>query len=422
MILLLLFGCLERTTGEVIPLDPRFYAEVEAAQADPHGGGEFSDPFADHDGPMVSLEGEISSDVVGAIDLDLRVPDAQVEGGMRSLGKLVLEGPGPFSFDVPAGLGPLSIQAFIDLAADGPSGDDPYADVGLIIGEAPPEAQAWALVVGARAGTPAGVTGDVPHHAVQPGGGDHTVPFEDHDGPWVSLEGVITGGSDGPVHVDLATPDPTQESGVAPHGKLMLDGVGPFTIRVPAAMGTLIVQVFQDPDGNGPDERDPYVEARLDVGEATPAPVEWEMKVGGRGSGMAGIVAHGEALPGAPQPGGGSPSAALPQVATGPTIRLSGNLVVDGLTVVPDQEVDLDVFLKDAEEAEGRRMHSKHKIRTGAWSIRVPQDLGVVELEAFLDLGGDGPSKGDPMGMCTQNPLTIGKADLGELELRLVPR
>jgi hypothetical protein len=409
MILFLLLGCLERSTGEAVPLDPRFYADVEASQADPNGPGEGADPFADHEGPKVVVQGEITSEVAGAIDLDLRVPDAKEEGGMRSLGKILLDAPGSFSFGVPSGLGPLFIQAFVDQDSDGPDEQDPYAEIELDIGDVAPEPQNWTLVVGARSASPGGVANQVPHKDVPHGQGTgRATPFSDHEGPWVTIKGVIGADEDGAVHVDLGSPDVGAEGGRRLHGKLMLEGTGPFSFKVPRGVGPLILQIFQDPGQDGPDEFDPFAEVRLEVGQADPEPVRWTLTPGGRSPDAMSSSASA-------QPG-------QPAADEGPTLRLSGTLTVEGMELGPDQEVDLDVFIKDAAEVEGRRLHSKHKLHLGKWSIKIPQELGAVELEAFVDLAGDGPGQGDPMGLCKQNPLAIGTDDLGQQELRLVPR
>ena len=57
MIALLLFSCLERVTGEEVPLDPRYYAAVEAVQGEAGIGGGSSVPFSDIDGPKVTVSG-----------------------------------------------------------------------------------------------------------------------------------------------------------------------------------------------------------------------------------------------------------------------------------------------------------------------------------------------------------------------------
>jgi hypothetical protein len=76
------------------------------------------------EGPRVTLSGELVWPQGGTIDLDLFRPDDRASGGRRPLGKLKLP-PGPFEIAVPEGYGPLVLEAFIDLAQDGPGVGDP---------------------------------------------------------------------------------------------------------------------------------------------------------------------------------------------------------------------------------------------------------------------------------------------------------
>ena len=82
------------------------------------------------DGEKVVVSGIVSCETMGSIDLDFRIPDPSAEGGMKGQGKLFLERPGIFSLEIPKGTGLVEIQKlFQDIQGDGPSFDDPFAQV-----------------------------------------------------------------------------------------------------------------------------------------------------------------------------------------------------------------------------------------------------------------------------------------------------
>ena len=60
MLALFLFGCLERVTGEPVPLDERFYKSAESRHGDPNKGDGTSDPFASMDGEKITVSGIVS--------------------------------------------------------------------------------------------------------------------------------------------------------------------------------------------------------------------------------------------------------------------------------------------------------------------------------------------------------------------------
>ena len=125
--LLFFCGCLERVTGEPVPIDERFYKSKEAGE--PGKGDNSSDPFASSNAEKVTVTGSVSSETMGSIDLDFRTPDPTVDGNFQGHGKLLLERPGIFSVQVPKNIGSVEIQAFQDLQGDGPSFEDPFAQV-----------------------------------------------------------------------------------------------------------------------------------------------------------------------------------------------------------------------------------------------------------------------------------------------------
>ena len=73
-----------------------------------------------------------------------------------------------------------------------------------------------------------------------------------------------------------------------------------------------------------------------------------------------------------------------------------------------NQVVDLDLFTPDTTAGGGRRLLGKLKKNVGAFRIEVPVRLGMLELDAFADLTGDGPSGDDPRATIRNIVLTEG--------------
>ena len=98
---LLSVGCLERVTGEPVPLDERFTQQNTASTGEvddtgapghqtiehtavPHEAVPPPLPFQDIDGERVQIKGTVLSDLSGAVDLDVSRVDASLEGGLKS--------------------------------------------------------------------------------------------------------------------------------------------------------------------------------------------------------------------------------------------------------------------------------------------------------------------------------------------------
>ena len=127
----LTWGCLEKVTGETVPLDERFTVQATATSSGTDTGGPAHaehehqtvehkevpppQPFQDHEGERVTVAGTITSSVAGSVDLDVATVDDSVEGGLVREGKLILGGPGEFSISVPVGIGGMRLAAFQDL-------------------------------------------------------------------------------------------------------------------------------------------------------------------------------------------------------------------------------------------------------------------------------------------------------------------
>lgn len=293
---------LEKVTGETVPLDPAFYASVEAEQGAPGVGGGASVPFSSYDGDMILITGTIESPVQGAVEIDIRTPDPTAEGGVKGHGKLQIEGPGEFELPVPAGLGTLELQAFQDPDTDGPGGNDPFDQIRLEVATDNLSDVDFTLVPGARGsiagpqhneappgapgGDPSGAparqdgepSGDGPQPGPEPpspdggppGPGDPNAeggppspggipPFENLDGETVQIQGSLdwVGAPAGAIiDLDLFRPSDSAGGGREMLGKLKLPP-GEFSFAAPASFGPLIIEAFVDIDNNGPGMGDP---------------------------------------------------------------------------------------------------------------------------------------------------------------------
>jgi hypothetical protein len=399
MVLLLLMACPERVTGEPRPLDPRFTAggpgggtAQTVVMHDPNAGP--ADPFATDDGDQVVISGTLICETGGGIDMDIMAADPQAPGGMAHLGKLLFEGPGPFSIEAPEGTGSITLQAFQDVDGNGPSDLDPFAAMTVVVQDEDIDGVELDLVVGGRA---------LAQLASASGGN----MFGDHEGDWTAVQLVAESPSDSPLVVDVRTPDPNAPSGDAYLGKLQFPRPGPIALKVPRGFGELTLQVFQDEDTDGPDATDPFAQTRIEVGR------EETMDLG-----TLTLVPGGFAMPGAEAAPAPAPSAAEPVFADlgEAPVTLSGTLTLRGLEA---EQVDLDVFAVDPEGQGGKRYVGKLKVAPGPWSFQAPRDVGGLFLEALVDRTGDGPTGDDPRGSYAGNPVLVGGQDLSGLDLFL---
>lgn len=363
---------------------------------DPAGVG----PFANHRGAMVRLKGTVSAPVGGPVDIDVWIDDASAPGGKRNQGKVILLEPGPFSIRVPRAGGKMALEAYQDIEADGPSKEDLFARVDLDV--------TGTDVVGldltlARTGSRGGAG------ATRPAAVDR-LPFADVAGPRVKVSGVVQGSQTQPVVLDLRVPDPAAPGGVSRVGQITLPAPGVFEFTLPEDLGAFEIEAFQDPGMDGPDDLDPYGRIPVQVAGAD-LQVSIELVAGGRA-----ILAAAGASPAS---GGGSPGATAGEgdafpTHTGTRVTLAGTVIWSG-----DQAINVDLFTPDATAPGGRTLAGKLKLRSGAFSFTVPKDFGVMEIEAYVDLEGDGPSATDPSGRCSANPLTIGAKDLDGLTIEI---
>lgn len=253
MWLLGILGCLERVTGEEIPLDPRFYAAVEEARGSEAQGGGSSVPFSSIKTEKVSVKGLVVSDDDMSVDIDVRVPDPAAPGGMAGKGKILLERPGEFELMVPINLGSVELQAFQDIDSDGPNATDPFAQVTISIADQPIDDVQLTLVVGARGAAPV-------HQEIQPeqsgempkGIPENPDPFGGAAGNRIELTGNLTCEQTcNGIDLDLFTPDENSPGGRKMLGKMKLQE-GKFVIMVPENFGPLVLEAFVDFGGDGP--------------------------------------------------------------------------------------------------------------------------------------------------------------------------
>jgi hypothetical protein len=213
---------------------------------------------------------------------------------------------------------------------------------------------------------------------------------------------VVRGDLDHLVTIDVRVPDAAAPGGMRQAGQIHLERPGVFELDIPADQGALELEAFQDQDANGPDDDDPYGRLSVEVG-AKDVQAAIDLVAGGRALAAAAGAPGGGAGAGAAGPGEGDAFPAW----QGERITISGTIQWDG-----EQRVDIDLFKTDASAPGGRTIAGKLKLPGGAFSFTAPKDFGALELEAFVDVNGDGPSAGDPVGRYADNPLMVGTQDL----------
>ena len=242
---------------------------------------------------------------------------------------------------------------------------------------------------------------------------DEAQAFVDYEGDWTLLRGQIEGGLATPVQVDFRVPDEREPGGNRFLGRTRLPSAGGYQLQVPRNMGSLILEVFQDPENDGPSDDDPYTTAQIIVGDVDSLRKNLRLEKGARGQPSAVLEESTE-----------NSSEQTPEQQTifkdlgSDSVEVSGILkLAEGIEGL--EWVDLDLFAPDAEAQGGRRYVGKLKIQPGQFSFKVPTNYGFLELEAFGDLDGDGPTPGDPFGRSSSNPLRIGSENLSGIEISI---
>ncbi len=418
-------GCLEQVTGEPTALDPRFvavataddtggpgHASVEhvemAHQSDDTGGPSHEDiehvevtppqPFEDVEGEKVLVTGTIVALLSGPVELDVSRVDADFPGGRESVGKLLFEEAGDFELQAPKGIGSLYLVAFQDPDLDGPGEGDFYAEMVVDVADEP----VMDLVLSLSQETRSNAGGGPAHIEVGP-----PQPFEDVEGEKVLVSGTVVAELSGAVELDVSRVDADFPGGRESVGKLLFDEASDFELQVPKGIGSLSLVAFQDPGEDGPGESDPYAEMIVDVADEPVTGLIFTLSTEARSQAGGGPV-HTEAPPGFGSDDGPPPDGK--ESAKDPFAGMEGERVpVQGIVVFDgDAVVDLDLFQPEASAPGGRTLLGKLKISSGPFTLQVPLSLGALELDAFADKTGDGPSADDPRGQVSGIDLTEG--------------
>lgn len=252
---------------------------------------------------------------------------------------------------------------------------------------------------------------DIEHVEVAP-----PQPFEDVEGEKVLVSGTVVAEVSGAVELDVSRVDEKFPGGRESVGKLLFDEAGDFELQVPVGIGSLSLVAFQDPDLDGPGESDPYAERVVDVADEPVTGLIFALSTEARSQAGGGPV-HTEAPPGFGSDGGPQPDGKTR--VTDPFAEMEGERVsVQGTVVFEgDSVVDLDLFQPDSSAPGGRTLLGKLKISSGPFILQVPRSLGALDLDAFADMTGDGPSADDPRGQALGIDLTEGAVSGVQLAL-----
>ena len=267
--LLLLSACLERVTDAPVPLDPRFYEghdEVGKTTGEHEGGSGngMTEPWADVDGEKLALEVIVTAPADDAVQVDVGEYDPTLESRTKRVGSVQLAGPGTLTLEVPVAVTKLSLQAFQDLAGDGPDDSDPFAMAEVDLAGDAKRTVTLALAKGAR-GQPAGNGGPsaAPAPPGAPGGptgggggrsGMDTLVLP--EGPRAALRGRITASRPLPVILDVFSPTPQAPGGRIFRGRTVV-AVGDVQVEVSRAWGSVEVEAYQDLTGDSRSNDDP---------------------------------------------------------------------------------------------------------------------------------------------------------------------
>lgn len=360
------------------------------------GGGGAVEPWTGVTGDKVEFAAVIFSDAEGEVQVDVAVPDPSQPGGQARVGQLRLPVPGAFTLQVPTSVASFRLEAFQDQAGDGPDQTDPYAELTVQVASIGTEPVPLTLVAGSRGAAGSGGSGPGPGDAGA-GGGPAPEPWADHTGSKRSLKVTIVVPAAGEVQVDVNEPDAQAKGGQRRVGERRLQGSGDFTLQVPESVASFKLEAFQDPGHDGPSESDPYAERT--VGAADFA-----------GGVTLTLVAGSRGRPGQPAPAPAAPAEAAPAPDT---VLLSGKVTAAsaGLVVV-------DIFEAGAAGGKARKHLYKVEAVEGVWTVRVPKNLGAIEVDAYQDPGKDGPGRDDPQGRYAST-LVVEAKDVTGIDLAL---
>ena len=244
-------------------------------------------------------------------------------------------------------------------------------------------------------------------------GGGSSMPFSSVKTEKVWIAGTVSSEDDMAIDIDIRVPDPSAPGGMAGKGKILLERPGDFKLAVPKDLGSLELQAFQDIDSDGPNASDPFAQTTIDVSDEDIAGVELILVVGARGA----APVHQEV---SPEQGGEMPKG-IPENPD-PFGGVAGNRVELRGTIQCAQacaSVDLDIFSPDEQSPGGRKMLGKMKLQEGPYVIMVPENFGLLILEAFVDFDANGPGVGDLMGVYEGNPIQITTSAILNVDVKL---
>lgn len=300
--------------------------------------------------PTVEVSGAVSCLDCTAVAVRL----ASDAGG--ALATLALAAPGTFAFEVPAGLGGVSISAFRDGDGDGrPDGSTTAVSQG-------PFTIADADVTGIALTLP----------PIAP--------------PIIRLSGVVTcpscaalPGSSPPVVVELVD-GPTFDAGPVV-ARARLDAPGPWNLDVPEGFGPVALRAFVDVDRDLRPDREsaPVIYAApITVTDADIASLDFAL-----------------------------------DVDLAPVVTLSGTLACTGDCA----GLALALFSGPLDSADRLVAFPSEP---GPWAVDVPADSGTIEVYAFFDRDGDlAPDLGTSPVAAARNPIAVGAVDESGIDLSL---
>ena len=137
-----------------------------------------------------------------------------------------------------------------------------------------------------------------------------------------------------------------------------------------------------------------------------PEPVEVPASPDGSpGGGEAGAGGPGT---GPATPGGNAPDQARWSVKAGEGVELSGTYAYEGSKT---GKFRMDFRTVPEGSSPPALVHTLELSGPGEWKTRAPVDAGPIDIIAFIDVDGDGPTSGDPGGM-TAEPVVVGSEDI----------
>jgi hypothetical protein len=364
--------------------------------AGPGGGdGGVVEPWREITGlRRIPFVGSISSPVEGEIQVDITEPDPGAPGGQNRVGQVRLPEAGAFTLDVPADRTKFRIEAFVDLAGDGPTADDPYAELTVVVAEINAEIVQLTLVAGSRGAQGSGGVG-APGGA--PAAGPSEAPWSGGTGATRRFVAVVEGEASGELQVDVSEVDASAPGGQKRVGRLHLPAGGrTIEFDVPVEVTRFRIEAFTDIDHDGPTANDAWAGLDVDAKNfASPPPLRLEVGARGRPSAPAE----------APPPSGGSPTD-IPAITLGGAVKRRLDL-----------PVMVDIFAAGA-DGTGRKHLGKVEADGERWTARVVPNLGRIVVEAYQDPAGDGPSKGDPT-FRYPKPIEVGAEPIAGIDLVL---